>query len=633
MSIDREAFGNTDEKLVIRYFSYVPIKVNENAFDGISVDATLIIPEHTKLIFENAAPWNLFNNIIEMPLNQTSLTDDSSVSDEEWARRIQSIYSSKNNANIIYIKYIIDSIKENYLKICDENEYKEAVDLLCYNYSFVPAIEQDLASEVCRNWPNKYKLLILNSDLGISQNIFVGKQYKTIAKDSRQELTPVSIPMELPELDSIDYEVYFTDIQRHLQNELSLAKDSVKIAVSWFTNYSLFKQIKKLSEKNVKVQILTNNDLINNGGYCLNFNELITSGVEISLVEYPHLLHDKFCIIDDSVIINGSYNWTRFSHNNYENIMIIRGNNELCQSFNSEFESLLQKAEYKVIGKMPNVVPDRPEYDRSAFRQYITEELDLEARETSDERDKLTSLQKAKTLNEDYLTFINNNFKKNVNKQGKIKEIPAKELDQLATSNAINENLAEIEKLQVQKKNLINNNSDILTSEDNSDAGQALQQLDQQIANRKKAIDTIKSTSSIITQGGRGALKINLKWSTKDDLDLHVIDPDNQEIFFRDKKKMCQGYLGQLDIDANAGSNLTSTPQENIYWEGKAPLGNYKVKVVYYAQHDNKKEIYYTVSVYPENGEPKTFTGSMHTPKEEKCVVEFKITEDGILYL
>lgn len=310
--------------------------------------------------------------------------------------------------------------------------------------------------------------------------------------------------------------------------------------------------------------------------------------------------------------------------------MIIRGNNELCQSFNSEFESLLQEAEYKVIGKMPNVVPDRPEYDRSAFRQYITEELDLEARETSDERDKLTSLQKAKTLNEDYLTFINNNFKKaSISKENK--EITAKELDQLATNNAINENLAVIEKLQEQKKNLINSN--ILPSKDNSDADHALQQLDQQIANRKKAIDTIKSTSSIITQGGRGALKINLKWSTKDDLDLHVIDPDNQEIFFSDKKKTCQGYLGQLDIDANAGSNLTSTPQENIYWEEKAPVGNYKVKVVYYAQHDNKKEINYTVTVYPENGDVKTFTGSMHTPKEEKCVVEFKISEDGILYL
>lgn len=420
VSVDSEAFGGTDDKLVIRYFSYVPTRINENAFNGISVGATLVVPEHTKLIFENATPWNVFNNIVEMPLNQTSLADDTSISDEEWAKRIQSIYTSKNNADRIFIKDIIDSIKENYININDEAEYKEAFDLLRYNYSFIPAIEPDLASELCRNWPNKYKLLILNSDLAISQTIFGRNQSKAITKESLQELPPISIPMELPELESTDYEVHFSDIQKHLQNELSLAKDSVKIAVSWFTKYSLFKQVKNMSENGVKVQLITNNDLINNGGYCLNFNELISSGVEISLVEYPHLLHDKFCIIDDSVIIDGSYNWTRFSHNNYENIMIIRDNDELCQSFNEEFESLLQKAEYKVIEKMPNAVPERPEYDRSAFRQYITEELDAQAHEAGNERDKITAIHAASKLNPEYLSIIDPKSKEEYNEAFKV---------------------------------------------------------------------------------------------------------------------------------------------------------------------------------------------------------------------
>ncbi|MBQ1991680.1 MAG: 50S ribosomal protein L9, partial [Clostridia bacterium] len=104
---------------------------------------------------------------------------------------------------------------------------------------------------------------------------------------------------------------------------------------------------KEIAATGIKVQLITNNDLINNGGYCLNFNELINEGVEISLIEYPHLLHHKFCIVDDDVIVNGSYNWTRFSSKNYENIIVIRNDSDAVEAFTKEFENLLENAEHK----------------------------------------------------------------------------------------------------------------------------------------------------------------------------------------------------------------------------------------------------------------------------------------------
>ena len=54
----------------------------------------------------------------------------------------------------------------------------------------------------------------------------------------------------------------------------------------------------------------------------------------------------------------------------------------------------------------------------------------------------------------------------------------------------------------------------------------------------QEEINTIQETSQIETQGGRGTLKINLKWNTTDDLDLHVFDPDGFEIYYS-KKKVC----------------------------------------------------------------------------------------------
>ena len=219
-----------------------------------------------------------------------------------------------------------------------------------------------------------------------------------------------------------EVDVHCTDILRHLQNELSIAERSIKVAVSWFTNYALFKQIKEHAQKGLDIQLIINNDSVNNGGYCLDFNELINAGVRISLVEYPHLIHHKFCIIDNRVVINGSYNWTRFSGNNYENIIIFRDNDYVTSSFNEEFEKMLQKAEHKDINTMPECVPPRPEYDRNAFKQYVTEELDAEARETSEQRDKITALQKAAKLNPEYFEKLNPNAKETLEEAFKVVE-------------------------------------------------------------------------------------------------------------------------------------------------------------------------------------------------------------------
>ena len=288
----------------------------------------------------------------------------------------------------------------------------------------------DLETEICVDWTNKYKLRFASTCIfdicstPISMPIQDTKVY--IEQGTIKEL-PMMGSNNIGNLNIVqnmtgEVDVHCTDILRHLQNELSIAERSIKVAVSWFTNYALFKQIKEHAQKGLDIQLIINNDSVNNGGYCLDFNELINAGVRISLVEYPHLIHHKFCIIDNRVVINGSYNWTRFSGNNYENIIIFRDNDYVTSSFNEEFEKMLQKAEHKDINTMPECVPPRPEYDRNAFKQYVTEELDAEARETSEQRDKITALQKAAKLNPEYFEKLNPNAKETLEEAFKVVE-------------------------------------------------------------------------------------------------------------------------------------------------------------------------------------------------------------------
>ena len=80
-------------------------------------------------------------------------------------------------------------------------------------------------------------------------------------------------------------------------------------------------------------------------------------------------------------------------------------------------------------------------------------------------------------------------------------------------------------------------------------------------------------------RGKRGALTINLQWYTIDDLDLHVIDPEKNEIYHANDTVQYETGVAHLDVDANQSDNdLLDDPQENIYWDSP-PAGQYTIVV------------------------------------------------------
>ena len=416
--IEEDAFSSTADDLKIILLSMAPFSLNDNAFSGIGEHATLYVPSGSKLIFENAWPWSSIAQIEEFKPQEDINEEDKLISDEKQLYiRLKNIALSITNADRNYLKDILQDLAMDYHYMDDEEHYNEAMQIIQFNRRFCPALIPDLEKSICTDWQYKYYLrfvsycimnsttaLLTMSDQSADHLIDVQPNEETPLLIDGGIIGDINLPtQEIKE----NVEVHFSGILRYLQNELSLAVKSIKIAVSWFTNYALFKQIKEAAQKGITVQLIINNDSVNNGGYCLNFNELIEAGVHISLVEYPHLIHHKFCIIDDKIVINGSYNWTRFSENNYENIVIFRENDKMCDTFDDEFEKMLLKAEHKDVKAMPDIVPLRPEYDRNAFRQYITEELDAEARQTSNQRYKITALHKASKLNPEYLEKLN----------------------------------------------------------------------------------------------------------------------------------------------------------------------------------------------------------------------------------
>ena len=76
-----------------------------------------------------------------------------------------------------------------------------------------------------------------------------------------------------------------------------------------------------------------------------------------------------------------------------------------------------------------------------------------------------------------------------------------------------------------------------------------------------------------------GELRISLNWFNFDDLDLHVIEPNKNRIYYGAKRSPVS--LGFLDVDMNAGTGTSRSAVENIIFEHKQRMleGEYTVIV------------------------------------------------------
>jgi len=93
---------------------------------------------------------------------------------------------------------------------------------------------------------------------------------------------------------------------------------------------------------------------------------------------------------------------------------------------------------------------------------------------------------------------------------------------------------------------------------------------------------------------GVGSLNVRLEWSVTADLDLWVVDPCGQQIYYRERSKTCQGSTGQLDLDNRCNGIVVGRP-ENIFWNTNPPRGTYKVYVDYYSSCGQNRTVPYTV--------------------------------------
>ena len=120
-----------------------------------------------------------------------------------------------------------------------------------------------------------------------------------------------------------------------------------------------------------------------------------------------------------------------------------------------------------------------------------------------------------------------------------------------------------------------------------------------EITDRQVFVNSIRDTA---LKGNNGLFRINLKWNTEDDLDLHLILPNgtidtNEDIYYGHLRAEYKKGVCSLDHDAiptNPGEN----PQENITWENCLPDGQYRVVVKLYNKKSKNEIIPFSVTAF-----------------------------------
>lgn len=139
-------------------------------------------------------------------------------------------------------------------------------------------------------------------------------------------------------------EAIFEKISQRIEEEIEKAKKSIIVAVAWFTNKNLFNTLLRKAQSGCPVYLIISNDSIN-ANSSINYDKLDACYSKCYRIgsEETELMHNKFCVIDFSTVITGSYNWSYKAESNYENVVIHYNATSLAGQFIDEFNRIKRR--------------------------------------------------------------------------------------------------------------------------------------------------------------------------------------------------------------------------------------------------------------------------------------------------
>ena len=136
-------------------------------------------------------------------------------------------------------------------------------------------------------------------------------------------------------------DAHFTDIKNVILSRLDSAESSIYVCVCWFTDSDLLDKLCEKARAEVSVALMMYDDDINGR---LDFTQLENAGGRVFKVE-DELMHNKFCVIDQNIVLTGSPNWSYAANktDRDENLVEVTGELQFAYKFVDEFKNILNR--------------------------------------------------------------------------------------------------------------------------------------------------------------------------------------------------------------------------------------------------------------------------------------------------
>ena len=132
-------------------------------------------------------------------------------------------------------------------------------------------------------------------------------------------------------------EAHFQDVQNRILTALDNARVSIRVSMAWFTNETLFNKLVEKHNAGIDVQCAIFDDGVNKK-HGVNID--LIPNVKLRRGKRGGLMHDKFCIIDNQVVITGSYNWTNNAEFRNDENVTVENDPEQATRYSEEYRRL-----------------------------------------------------------------------------------------------------------------------------------------------------------------------------------------------------------------------------------------------------------------------------------------------------
>ena len=147
-------------------------------------------------------------------------------------------------------------------------------------------------------------------------------------------------------LDSCQIGVYFSPrggCPEAIVSAIDNAERTIDGAIYTFTSREIAQALVRAYERGISVRIIMDRNQAADGYAKKRY--LSNKGIPVRVHIGDGIMHNKFLVVDSTIVITGSFNWTASADRwNYENIVVIKSS-ALAQIYEAQFGKLWKKFE------------------------------------------------------------------------------------------------------------------------------------------------------------------------------------------------------------------------------------------------------------------------------------------------